>query len=434
MRQFFRRALLSLLVSSAMLAACPAGGGGPATEAPPAPLVLAHYMPWFRGPSNISQEALEETYGYHWRDINGVPWESTDGRANVGHFQYPLTGPYHSSNPELLDYQVSLFIIAGIDGVIFDWYGAYEANDFGENNDYTIAMANKLMAAGLKFCVMYEDNTMNMMQMQTNRTEAFRRGRVSFDWLEGDWFKQPLYVKNGSAPLVFCFGPQYFSSNSDWNRLFEDLAVRPFFVDLDHKVGFANSSFPWPPMGRRVPANDPQGVVPLSSIQQYMEGFLNVENSRNKNRTPYRISSVFSAFHSPSYGKILYNDGEALRYTWDAAIEYDPRIIQLVTWNDFGEGSCFEPSRERGYRDLEFVQEQVKAGWKPGLPWTAEDLRWPLEFYKLRYTMTATDEQEAAIVAATQALIDGDAELFREKAAETGATVDVNDLKPLERL
>ncbi|MCL2128703.1 MAG: hypothetical protein FWH38_10655, partial [Treponema sp.] len=170
-----------------VFAGCPNGGNGDPDNgngAPQArPLLLAHYMPWFRGPSNITEESIASTYGYHWRNDRAAV-TLPGGRADIPFAQYPLTGPYHSSNPDLLDYQVSLFIIAGIDGVIFDWYGAYDSNDFGENQGYTIAMADALIRAGLKFSVMYEDNTMNMMGLQSNRDEGMRRGKISMDWLE----------------------------------------------------------------------------------------------------------------------------------------------------------------------------------------------------------------------------------------------------------
>jgi hypothetical protein len=55
-----------------------------------------------------------------------------------------------------------------------------------------------------------------------------------------------------------------------------------------------------------------------------------------------------------------------------------------------------------------------------------------LEFYRLRYTQTASAAQEAAIKAATNALFAGNAATFRAEAVKTGS-VDVNDLKPLLR-
>jgi hypothetical protein len=119
--------------------------------------------------------------------------------------------------------------------------------------------------------------------------------------------------------------------------------------------------------------------------------------------------------------------------SWTKTInEFSPNMIQIVTWNDYGEGTIIEPTIERGYNELEYVQNWVK-GKKPSFPFTKNDLRYPLEFYKLRYLQTATAAQEAAITAATKALFAGDAVGFRAEAAKTGVSVDMNDLKPLLR-
>ena len=404
---------------------------------PNPPLLLVHYMPWFRGPSDITEESITSTYGYHWRNARAAE-TLPDGRADIPFAQYPLTGPYHSSNPDLLDYQVSLFIIAGIDGVIFDWYGAYNSNDFGENQGYTIAMADTLIRAGLQFCVMYEDNTLNMMGLQSNREEGMRRGKISMDWLENGtaaaesfgtvstpWFKHDLYVKYDGRPLLFNFGPQYFNTKADWDTLFEGLGNRPYYVDLDNRNAFADASFPWPPMhmsGQLEP-----GIVTMVQLDGFMGAFY---RSRQRNR-PYKITSVWPAFDS-HLGRIEYNNGAVFDHLWEMAIDFEPNIIQLVTWNDFQEGTCIEPSIERGYNELEYIQSRVKE-WDSSFPYTKEDLRWPLEFYKLRYTQTATAAQEAAIKAATDALFAGNVTLYREKAAETGVTIDMNDVKPLLR-
>jgi hypothetical protein len=69
----------------------------------------------------------------------------------------------------------------------------------------------------------------------------------------------------------------------------------------------------------------------------------------------------------------------------------------------------------------------------PSFPYNKNDLRYPLEFYKLRYTQAASGKQEKAITEATKALFSGDAEGFRAAAAKTGVSVDTGDLKPLLR-
>jgi len=51
--------------------------------------------------------------------------------------------------------------------------------------------------------------------------------------------------------------------------------------------------------------------------------------------------------------------------------------VQLVTWNDWGEGTQIEPSVEFGYRDLEATQRERRR-MTPSFPCIAADLRLPL--------------------------------------------------------
>ena len=394
------------------------------------PLILVHYMPWYRGPSTKAQESNLSSYGGHWTRWGAFnPTQTTNGKARIFAKQYPLTGPYHSSNTALLEYQVSLMKIAGIDGVIFDWYGAYDSNDFLENHGYTTAMVSVLRRAGLFHSAMYEDNTLNMMVNQNPAPvtdESLRIGKYSFDWAQTNWFAHdPLYVRYEGRPVVFCFGPQHFKTKTHWDYVFMNVKPEPFFIDLDNHYAASDSSFNWPPMWASV-----GGVLTQARLIQYLDQFYN--QKRNK---PYRAASVFPAFddaYVTSYGYLAYDNGAVFDLTWKKAIDFNPQIIQIVTWNDYGEGTIIEPTIERGYKELEYVQDRVKE-YNSDFPFTKEDLRWPLEFYKLRYTQTATSAQTAAITAATNALFAGDAATFRAEAAKTGTTVSLNDLKPLLR-
>ena len=406
------------------------------------PLILAHWMPWYQGPRFQSEETNPNAYGGHWEGWSRYePWLADEhGRARIAARQYPLTGPYHSGNVALLEYQASLMIIAGIDGVIIDWYGVHRVLDFGFNHDNTVALVNVLRRAGLNFLIMYEDNTLNMMEGHFNpanpapvTAQSLDTGRRSFDWAQTHWFGDPLYVRFQGRPVVLCFGPQHFRGQNNreyWDYLFTNVIPRPFFGDIDNRYPWADTSFNWPPMhlsqmigGRR--------TLTEERLKEYLRNFYG-----GVQRTgPFRIATVFSAFddsYEVSLGYLAYNDGATFELTWNMAMEFDPHVIQIATWNDYGEGTIIEPTMERGYRELQFIQDRVRE-WNPGFPFTREDLRWPLEFYRLRFTETATAAQETAIRDATNALFRGDAEGFRAAAAKTGLTVDVDDLRPMLR-
>ncbi|MCL2192229.1 MAG: hypothetical protein FWB78_02395 [Treponema sp.] len=413
------------------------------------PLILAHWMPWYQGPRVQSEVANLHAYGApsgagvsgHWGGwgrYNPTLYDER-GRSRIAARQYPLTGPYHSGNVALLEYQASLMIIAGIDGVIIDWYGVHRVLDFGFNHDNTVELVNVFNRANLNFLIMYEDNTLNMMEGHFDSvnnpapiTQQSREiGRMSFDWAQENWFNNPLYVRFEGRPVVLCFGPQHFrGTRANWNFLFDNVFPRPFFGDIDNRYPWADTSFNWPPMhlsqmigGRR--------TLTEERLIEYLQNFYgDVQSTR-----PFRIATVFSAFddsYAVSLGYLAYNYGETFRLTWDMAMEFEPHIIQIATWNDYGEGTIIEPTIERGYNELEFIQDRVRE-WDSNFPFTHEDLRWPLEFYRLRFTQSATPAQEAAINDATDALFRRDAEAFRAAAERTGLTVDVNDLRPILR-
>ena len=401
------------------------------------PLVMAHYMPWYRGPSKKSEENNLSAYGGHWtRWGDKNPTQVVNGKAVIHARQYPLTGPYHSGNTALLEYQVSLMKIAGIDGVIFDWYGSYDAPgfDFWENHGYTTAMVSVLKKAGLKFLVCYEDNTLNMIAEKNGEVsapvtgESLFIGNVSFEWAQASWFRTEEYVRFENRPVVLCFGPQHFKTKADWDEVFSGVDPKPYFVDLENKYAWADASFNWfnmPKSGEMTPALVNYNLNYFYNSVQIIK--------------PCRIATVFSAFEDDyrpgeGYGVLLYDDGAVFDLTWKKIQEtnFNPAIIQIATWNDYGEGTIIEPTMERGYNELEYIQDRIKE-WDPGFPFTKEDLRWPLEFYKLRYTQTASNAQETAIKAATNAIFTGNAPVFRARAAETGLSVSASELKPLLR-
>jgi hypothetical protein len=58
--------------------------------------------------------------------------------------------------------------------------------------------------------------------------------------------------------------------------------------------------------------------------------------------------------------------------------------VQLVTWNDYGEGTVIEPTHEDGYAALEAVQDARRKELGDAFTFTAEDLRLPARLYALR--------------------------------------------------
>jgi hypothetical protein len=69
-------------------------------------------------------------------------------------------------------------------------------------------------------------------------------------------------------------------------------------------------------------------------------------------------------------------------------------IVQIATWNDWGEGTQIEPCQEFGYRDLEIVQEIRKPQFGNGVSPTPEDLQLPIRLLRRRRRTTSDEDQK----------------------------------------
>jgi hypothetical protein len=382
------------------------------------PLVMAHYMPWFQAPP------IEDGYGFHWHEGGGVfdPFNTLpDGRAQIASHYYPLTGPYDTRDIPVLEYQVSLMKMSGIGGVIIDWYGIDDVLDYKILHESTQVLIDVIRRAGLKFIICYEDQTLGKMieAAAITKDDAMGVGVRTLQWMQENWFTDEAYVKYEGRPVLMTFGPQYYKNREQWDELFSVTNPRPYFITLNHhNENFADGSYNWMPMELSGGRN-----LALSNLVKDMNAFY--EKQYNK---PYLVATAFSGFHDIyrqaghgfSYGFLDYAEGRTFELTFSAAEKAYPDIIQVATWNDYGEGAIIEPTIERGYKELEYLQDNKKE-WSEDFAWNYNDLRSPIELYKVLVSEKATPEQKAAAQDAVNAVFAGDMDGFRAAFRASGA-------------
>ncbi|MDR0375722.1 MAG: discoidin domain-containing protein [Treponema sp.] len=385
----------------------------PAVRENKQPLVLAHYMPWF------------QKYGFHWQQggANFDPAEIlSDGRANIASHYYPLTGPYDSSDPSLLEYQAALMKISGIDGVVIDWYGVTEGVDYKSIHEATVALIETLKKRGLAYAIVYEDQSVKhliefgVIPKDQGRSAA----RETFAWMQENWFQDDLYVKVDGRPLVLCFGPQYFYQRSEWDEIWTDVSPKPFFIDLDARTNWADGTKSWSPMHL-----SSGGKLSIPSLVKYLNDFYQKQNAK-----PFVVGTAMPGFHDiyaqaggRSYGFLDYSNGETFKLTYTAAEQARANIIQVQTWNDYGEGTIIEPTIEHGYRELEYLQDKRKQ-WEADFPFNYSDLRIPIELYKIAVSEKSTDEQKQQVADLYEILFSGDANAFRQAVRDANIRYD----------
>lgn len=84
-------------------------------------------MPWYETP------AFRGYWGNHWTGFNNEANPNQigpDGQRNIWSNYYPIIEPYDSADPHTLECHMLQMKLAGIDGVIADWYGISSAADY----------------------------------------------------------------------------------------------------------------------------------------------------------------------------------------------------------------------------------------------------------------------------------------------------------------
>lgn len=349
------------------------------------PLFLAHYMPWFQAPP------VSRNFGWHWHMGSTDPWQKDAyGLPQIASHFSPLTGPYDSGDPDLLAYQTALMKASGVDGVIVDWYGVSSSFDYPQLQKSSQA-------------VFYEDQSVGrrVESREVDSAAAVEAARADMTWAARTWFTEETYLKIRGRPVILCFGPQYIREAGQWDKIFSGINPRPLLVTLDGAGGSAtDGSFPWPPMGMAS-----GGTLSPAVLVQYLYDFY-----RKNQDSPFLVSSAFPGFHDfylqagvrPSYGFLDDYLGETFGMTLEAAVSARADVVQLVTWNDYGEGTMIEPTVQNGYRELETLQD-LRRRLDPSFAFTREDLRKPLAELNARAAARAAHNAPQAAVGANTA-------------------------------
>jgi len=354
--------------------------------------VMVYYMPWY------SAKPYSGSWGWHWTmDHFNPDLVGASGERQIASWYYPLIGPYDSSDPAVLEYHVLLMKLAGVDGVIVDWYGSANFLDYGTNNQATMKLFQFARKAGLKFSICYEDQTIQHMidDHYLAASDAIFYAQQEMLYLQTNFFSDPGYFRLRGQPVLLNFGPQHFMVNSNWVDVFSVLATtnQPAFFTEDNRLPIGMGAFNWPPMWMsQTPGTG--GVLSVAALKSYLAEF-----DQKARAWPEFISSAFPRFHDiyqragvrNYWGYLGDRHGDTLRETLSHGMTNSSAIVQIVTWNDFGEGSMVEPTEEYGFRDLGIVQELRRQYLEPDFSSNTNDLTMALQFYNLRrQSMTNT--------------------------------------------
>ena len=337
------------------------------------PRVLAHYMPWFEAKPH------SPGWGWHWTMNHFDPEKKADdGRREIASHFYPRIGPYDSGDTAVLEYHLLSMRMAGIDGVIVDWYGLTDFRDYAVLHHNTTRLLEQAERLGMKFVICYEDQTISALVEAKRVAAADRVAHVvkEIEWLGKYWFKSPSYLLLDDKPVMLSFGRDGLTAE-EWSRCIEQLSFPVAYFSQSQRRPAAIGGFDWP-----VPGD------PVGTMTRFYEA-LPSWSAAIPVAYPRFVDIYAEAGVGDSYGQLADDGGRSFRQMLRRGLQSGAAIVQLATWNDWGEGTMVEPSREFGLRDLEIIQGLIAAD----LGFTAADLELPYQLYQARQGAVAPPEK-----------------------------------------
>jgi hypothetical protein len=264
--------------------------------------IYAHFMPWFGGANHV----------------------------NVG---------YDSTDPVQVHRQVDDMMSRGISGAIVDWYGP----SFARENNSTLALRAEAETRGgnFEFAVMEDVGALNACAATLGcdvTTQVISDLMYAYNTYEAS----PAYMRIGGRPAVFFFGVERYAIN--WTLVRAGVVGNPLFIfrnagafaDLNSDGGFA-----W--VGLSGNAFD-MGLGYVDNFYVTSQTY----GAKTLFGTGYKGFNDSIASWAPVPPRVLDQQCGA---TWLATLAEAGRYysttaqlpaVQLVTWNDYEEGTEIE--------------------------------------------------------------------------------------------
>ncbi|MCU1648145.1 MAG: hypothetical protein JWN03_8420 [Nocardia sp.] len=339
------RALALAATAGALVAACAASPAAPVPAAPApavgdqgvdAKLVFAHYFP----PYPISIDNAPADHDYYTTEYL-APGGSAGANAAFGGLlrDRPLPRPVSDSADwrlQDLETEVQQAISAGINGFSVDLLTAADDSTLWFSDVPTLLMrAAHTVDPNFKIMLMPDisgaPRTWSVERL-VDQLASWASEPAAFRLSDGRLVVSPYMAENHSAAWWSEFTQLMWSAHGI------SVALAPVFTTYDNQAAdFAPISYAMSIWGGRNPAFNPTSGFPLDTIA-------------DAHRRGVRwMQPVSVQDYRPRDG--VFDEAantENLRNTWTIAISGGADWVQLVTWNDYSEGTSFAPSAHHG--------------------------------------------------------------------------------------
>jgi Glycosyltransferase WbsX len=218
-------------------------------------------------------------------------------------------------------------------------------------------------------------------QKRIAATDRVTHAEREMAWTRENWFSLPVYLKLNGKPVLLSFGYSGLS-DGEWEQVLRSLPSRPLYLSEHRRRPGADGSFDWPQPQTGLPSVDAYYQTPKGDSVLMPVAFPRFHDI-------YKEAKVHD-----SYGEIPDDGGRTLTTTLERALKSGAPLVQIATWNDWGEGTGIEPTKEYGYRDLETISRLTRPA-SASTGRSTDDLRLPYRLWVLRGRQVETPSRKA---------------------------------------
>ncbi|MCK5242641.1 hypothetical protein KAR34_09335 [bacterium] len=356
--------------------------------------IFAHYMTWFKTPE-ISGHWTHWSWGKkpHKHDPDRT---LQSGKKDIASIYYPAIGPYDSSDEDVIEYHILLAKAAGIDGFVINWYGFRDENDNLRHEDQSFKKLLKISEKlGFLVCIDIDDKCMfPPFKRVKKRSESIDLAKQAISGICTEYADRPAYFRMQGRPVItnFGWGPPFYAFNNavsfspeEWGEILKHVSPYNMLFIANYQwhwgksieqTGFlkiADSIYPWVSGGPEMREKFYQQSQ--KALQQKKISFISGQ-----------ACPGFDSYGTWGWGHgrsiIDRKDGQTYETTWKESLKNQAKWIQLITWNDFAEGSTIEPTKEYGTKYLAITAKYAKQVGNQHVSISALDL--PRAIYTLK--------------------------------------------------
>jgi PKD repeat protein len=263
-----------------------------------------------------------------------VPWFGFGDHMNVG---------YVSSDTLQAQKQVNDMLSRGLDGTIIDWYGRGESSKhFLSYDQATQAFMHQAeLHPGFNFAIMHDAGALKTCAA-TLGCDVTQTLIDDLNYANVTYSGSAAYLRSSGRPVVYFFGHEAYTI--DWTRVRAGVAGNPMFI-FRNGSGFtkaqSNGAFSWVEPTTVTSTN----LMAINYLDNYYKTALSMPSA-------YSTGSGYKGFNDTlalwGTNRII---GQQCGQTWLKTIAEAGKFystanqmlgIQLVTWNDYEEGSEIE--------------------------------------------------------------------------------------------